>query len=86
MTSTPTVARVTSVLLKGGKRLEGDPVCWAEVEEERNGTFYVNTIKFKSEGTFSLNAAYDKFEIIPVEDAPQDIQKFLNRRWGQQSR
>lgn len=74
------VARVTSVLLKGGERLDGDPVCWVEVEDERNGTHYANPIKFKTDGTFSLNAAFDQFEIMPVEEAPEEIQAFLNRR------
>lgn len=78
-----TVARVTSALLKGGIRHEGDPLCWAEVEQVRNGTYYINPIKFESEGTFSLNAAFDRFEIMPVEQAPREIQIFLNRRWGQ---
>ena len=79
----PRIARVTSVLLKGGKRQEGDPVCWAEIEQERNGTYYVNPIKFQCEGTFSLNQAFDRFEIIQVEDAPSEIRAFLNRRWAQ---
>lgn len=80
------VARVTSVLLKGGKRLNGDPLCWAEVESERNGTHYVNPIKFETDGTFSLNAAFDRFEIMPVENAPTEIQAFLSRRWGNRRR
>jgi len=80
------VARVTSVLLKGGKRLDGDPVCWAEIEGERNDTHYVNPIRFETDGTFSLNAAFDQFEIMPVENAPADIQAFLNRRWGNRRR
>ena len=81
-----TVARITSVLVKEGKRLEGNPVCWAEVYDHTNGTYYVNPIRFKCDGTFSLNKAFDEFEIIPVKDAPRDIQIFLNRRWGQRSR
>lgn len=78
-----TVARVTSVLLKGGIRQEGEPLCWAEVEQVRNGTYHVNPIRFKCDGTFSLNAAFDRFEIFPLEETPAEIQTFLNRRWGQ---
>ena len=81
-TQVRSVARITSVLLKGGKRLNGNPLCWAEIEFSRNGTHYVNPIKFETEGTFSLNTAFDQFEIMPVENAPTDIQAFLNRRWG----
>lgn len=81
-----TVARVTSVLLRGGERLEGDPLCWAEVEKERKGTFHVNPIRFRCDGTFSLNAAFDRFDILPVDEAPKEIQTFLNRRRGQQRR
>lgn len=85
-TQVRSVARVTSVLLKGGKRLDGDPLCWAEIKGERNGTHYVNPIKFETDGTFTHNAAFDKFEIMPVENAPADIKAFLNRRWGHQRR
>jgi len=85
-TQVRSVARITSVLLKGGKRLDGDPLCWAEVESERKGTHYVKPIKFETDGTFSLNAAFDQFEIMPVESAPADIKAFLNRRWGHQRR
>jgi len=82
----PRVARVTSVFLKGGKRQEGDPVCWAEIEQERNGTYYVNPIKFQCEGTFSLNRAFDRFEIMQVGDAPSEIRTSLNRRWAQRGK
>lgn len=76
------VARVTSVLLRGGRRHEGDPVCWAEIEGEQNGTHYAKPIKFKAEGTFSLNPTFDQYEIMPVSQAPAEIQTFLRRRWA----
>lgn len=76
------VARVESVLLKGGTRQEGNPVCWAEVEKVLNGTYYVNPIQFETDGTLSLNAAFDRFEVMPVDQAPAEIRSFLNRRYG----
>lgn len=76
------VARVTSSLLAGGTRMEGDPLCWAEVEQERCGTYHVNPIQFETKGTFSLNAAFDRFEIMPDAEAPPEIRTFLNRRRG----
>jgi hypothetical protein len=79
------VARVTSALLARGERRNGDPLLWAEITSDRNGTHYGLPIGCRVEGMFSLNAAFDDFEIIPIDRAPASIRRAVQRRREQLS-